>query len=141
MAWVCSGHFIGEVLERPSMKCRSLWTQVLSRFKLGYTLCAMVEVHADLSPSAKTLPILAELVLRKLNLCPVGIAQITQTKTKVPHRRTQEGFDSGTASAHAGLLIPLRIAPRRPIRASEGYFLCSWESREAGLCCELRWKE
>ena len=93
------------------MKCRSLWTQVLSRFKLGYTLCAMVEVHADLSPSAKTLPILAELVLRKLNLCPVGIAQITQTKTKVPHRRTQEGFDSGTASAHAGLLIPLRIAP------------------------------
>ena len=90
---------------------RSLWTQVLSRFKLGYTLCAMVEVHADLSPSAKTLPILAELVLRKLNLCPGGIAQITQTKTRVPLRHTQEGFGSGVASEHAGLLIPMRLAP------------------------------
>ena len=92
------------------MKCRSLWTQVLSRFKLGYTLCAMVEAHADLSPSAKTLPILAELVLRKLNLCPGGIAQLTQTKTRVPHRHTQEGFGSGIASEHAGLLIPMRLA-------------------------------
>ena len=71
----------------------------------------MVEMRADLSPSAKTLPILAELVLRKLNLCPGGIAQITQTKTRVPHRHTQEGFGSGIASEHAGLLIPMRLAP------------------------------
>ena len=80
-----------------------------SSVPLGYTLCAMVEAQAELSVT--TLPILAELVLRKLNLYPGGIAQIAQTKTRVPHRRTQEGFGTGTASVHAELRISLRVAP------------------------------
>ncbi|CAE7762418.1 Ago2 [Symbiodinium sp. CCMP2456] len=71
----------------------------------------MVEADAAHPLSVMSLPILAELVLRKLNRCPGSIAQIAQAKTKVPHRRAQEGFGSGTASVHAGLLIPLRIAP------------------------------
>ena len=113
---------------------RSLWTQVLSRFKLGYTLCAMVEVHADLSPSAETLPILAELVLRKLNLCPGGIAQITQTKTRVPHRHTQEGFGSGVASEHAGFLIPMRLAPSAVLSEQVRVASCATGSAAKQVC-------
>ena len=89
---------------------------MFSRLKLRYTLCAMVEAHAELSVMTLSngrsrAELVAQLVLRKLNLCPSTIAQIAQTKTRVPHTRTQEGFGSSTASVHAGLLIPLSIAP------------------------------
>ena len=68
----------------------------------------MVEADAELPLPVRTSPILAQLVLRRLNLREGGIAQ---KKTRTPQRRTQESFASGTASVHAGLLIPLRIAP------------------------------
>ena len=68
----------------------------------------MVEADAELPLPVRTSPILAQLVLRRLNLREGGIAQ---EKTRTPQRRTQESFASGTASVHAGLLIPLRIAP------------------------------
>ena len=92
------------------------------------------KVHADLSPSAKTLPVLAELVLRKLNLCPGGIAQLTQTKTRVPHRRTQEGFGSGIASVHAGLLIPMRLAPSAVLSEQVRVVTCAAGTAAKQVC-------
>ena len=74
-------------------------------------ICGMVEANAELQFSLKTLSVLAELSLRKLNLSAGSTAQIVQTKTRVPHTRMQESFASGAASVHVGLLIPLTTAP------------------------------
>ncbi|OLP95326.1 hypothetical protein AK812_SmicGene22564 [Symbiodinium microadriaticum] len=69
----------------------------------------MVGADAELPFSVRTLPDLAELVHRKLHLGAGGIAQIVQTKTRMPRRRTQESFVYGTASVHAELLMPPRV--------------------------------
>ena len=50
---------------------------------------------------------------RKLNLCAGSIAQ---TKKRMPHRRTQESFASGTASVHAESVI----SPVRDISVAAG---------------------
>ena len=42
---------------------------------------------------------------------PVSSLRSLRTKTRVPRRRTQESFASGTASVHVGLLMPLSAAP------------------------------
>ena len=69
----------------------------------------MVGADAELPFSVRTLPDLAELVHRKLHLGAGGIAQIVQTKARMPRRRTQESFVYGTASVHAESLMPPRV--------------------------------